>query len=102
MPIAPAAFARSAFEKNVQIPRETSAIWFASDPGGSVVFAGLFGSSAGPHRWRSTGVPSVPTIEPTSVSVWSNTPHDAGMRFGPGWTGIARNDAGAFALVTCI
>ena len=36
------------------------------------------GRSPAPQRWRSTGLPSVPTIEPTSTSVWSVVAQAAG------------------------
>ena len=47
IPVAPAARARWAFETNVQVPRETSAIDPASEPFGSVL-GPPFGSDAGP------------------------------------------------------
>src|SRR5205814_6169091 len=55
---------------------ETSRIVPRADSGGSV--PRLFGSDAGPQRCRSTGLPSVPTIVPTSTSAWSAPAHAAG------------------------
>ena len=45
----------------------------ASRPEASL--GGSFGSPDGPQRWRSTGLPSVPMIVPTSTSVWSVVAH---------------------------
>ena len=47
-----------------------------SDPAGSVECDESLGSKpVGPQRWRSTGWPSMPVIEPTSTSVWSVCSH---------------------------
>ena len=53
--------ARAAFETKLQRPRETSAILPASEPFGRLPRP-LFGSAAGPQRYGSAGLPSVPTI----------------------------------------
>jgi hypothetical protein len=65
-PIAPAISAFAALVVKAQTPRSTSAIVPRSEPAGIV--PRLFGSPAGPQRWRSTGRPSAQTTVPTSTS----------------------------------
>ena len=66
---APPIWAFAALVVKAQMPRETSRIVPLADAGGSV--PRLLGLEAWPQRCRSTGLPSVPTIVPTSVSVRS-------------------------------
>ena len=87
IPIAPAAFARVAFDTNVQIPRETSTILPASDPGGSFEVS-CSGAFAGPHKSRSIGLPSVPVIVVTSMTCWSAVTQVVGIVLGPFSNGI--------------
>src|SRR5512141_726861 len=94
MPSAPAALARSAFDANVQYPRETSAIEPASEPAGSVLEAASR-SPAGPQRNRSTGLPSVPTIVPTSTSFWSIVAQAGGVAETPTLNATGATPAGA-------
>ena len=99
-PIAPATCARAAFETNVHVPREASAIDPRSDPGGSVP-GPPFGLSGGPQSLRSTGAPFVPTIVPTSTSAWSTIAQPCGVSLPPaGWNGSRRTLAGAPAATT--
>ena len=77
IPTAPAALAWSAFVTNGQRPRSASTIFPSSEFAGSVPFVDVRSEPA-PQRWRSTGLPSVPTIEPASTSVWFCEPHDPG------------------------
>jgi hypothetical protein len=71
IPVAPALRTRSAFETKVQPPRDTSATVPLSEPDGSEVKRGSFGSKPGGEQtWRSTGCPFVPVTVPTSTSVW--------------------------------
>src|SRR5581483_3391895 len=86
-PIAPAARARADLELNVQIPRETRAIAPVSEPRGSVDAPSLR-LLGGPQRCDSTGLPSVPTIVPTSTSFWSTLAQAAGGVWAAGWNGI--------------
>src|SRR6266542_4477538 len=79
-PSAPAAAARAPFVSNRQPPLETSAIRFTSELAGSV--------SA--QRVRSTGRPFVPTIAPTSTSVWLSVPQAGGVMPGAATYGICR------------
>src|SRR5437588_5522618 len=97
IPIAPAAFARSAFEVKVQSPRETRTIAPSSECDGNGC-TGPFGFSGGPQRCRSTGWPPAPTIEPTSTSVWSLTDQAAGVDAFS--IGICLSVAGALGAVT--
>ncbi len=101
IPLPPARRTRSAFESNVQPPRETSAIRPVIAPGASVERVTSFGSKpGGAQRWRSTGWRFVPTIVPMSTSCWS--PSHAG---GTSWlkeNGMCWRLAGAPAPVTVI
>ena len=97
MPAAPPIWAFAALVVNAQTPRETSRIVPRADSGGSV--PRVLGLEAGPQRCRSTGLPSVPTIVPTSVSVWSALVHAAGIGR-TSWNGMFFNVAGASLVVT--
>ena len=99
-PIAPAALAWSALFTNGQRPRWASAITPSSEWAGSVPLSEAR-LPVGPQRWRSTGFPSVPTIEPTSTSVWSAEPQDegAGIDAAP-MNGIPWSTLGAPGAVT--
>ncbi len=77
IPTAPASWARKALVMIAQRPRETSAIAPASEPRGSVL-VGAFGSVPAAQSCRSTGLPSRPTMVPTSTSVRSLAPQAAG------------------------
>ena len=79
IPIAPASRACVALAVKGQSPRWTSATAPLSDPAGSVP-RGRSRAPGGPQRRRSTALPSVPTTEPTSTSVWSAAPHATGAR----------------------
>ena len=95
IPIAPASFARRAFEANVHSPRETSASVPASAPGRSGP-GPPFGFAAPPQSRRPTGAPSPPTSEPTSTRAWSAEPHSPGALPPAAPTkGIPRRLAGA-------
>src|SRR6266516_3061641 len=89
MPIAPASFARAALEANVQKPRDTSAIAPSSECAGRSL-TGPLGSLLDPHRCRSTGTPSRPTIEPMSTSTWLPPLHDAGIALAPAMNGTCK------------
>src|SRR5262249_21145985 len=94
------AFACAAFVRNGQMPRTTSAIVPFSEPGGSVPLVDAR-FPAGPQSSRLTGLPSVPTIEPTSTSVWSVVPHESGALRPPvPRNGIPVTVAGAPGAVT--
>ena len=93
MPIAPAACARPAFDAKEQIPRETSAIAPVSEFAGSGL-SEPFGSAALPQRWRSTGWPFLPTIEPMSTSVWFALAQAGGV-VPPVWIGTCSTSAPA-------
>ena len=94
MPIAPPSAARSAFETNVQMPRETRTILPLTESLGSVPRL-VFGSLADPQRCDSTGLPSVPTIDETSTICWSSVAHAPGSLAPPApWIGIAPSDGG--------
>ena len=80
---APARAARSAFETNVQCPRETSAMSPLSDPGCSGERASLFVSLSGPQSLRSTGLPSTPVRAPTSTSLCPLEANEPGKRVPP-------------------
>ena len=54
-----------------------------SEAGRSEDFAGLFVSSSGPQRRRSTGVPFVPESAPTSTSRWEPNAYALGNRVPP-------------------
>ncbi len=70
IPAPPAATTRRTFESKVQLPRETRATRPCSEPRGSVVKRGSFGSvPGGAQRCRSTGWLFVPVIVPTSMIV---------------------------------
>ena len=96
-PAAPPIWAFAALVVNAQMPRETSRIVPRTESGGSV--PRVLGSEAGPHRCRSTGLPSVPTIVPTSTSLWSALVQASGTGKSS-WKGMFFNVAGASLVVT--
>ena len=61
IPIAPASRTRAAFESNVQLPRQTSAIAPLSEPGARGVELGSFGSPIGAHTYLSLLIAAVST-----------------------------------------
>ena len=99
-PTAPAAFARAAFDASVQTPRWARATVPVSEPAGSVP-APVSTLALPPQSLRSTGLPSVPTIEPTSTSVWSLEPQAGGaFCVRAPEKGIPCSEAGAPAVTT--
>src|SRR5581483_2888131 len=93
-PIAPPSAARWPFEKNVHLPRRATRIFpFTASLG--IVPTPAFGSAAEPHRYASTGLPSVPTTAPASTTVWSRDDHASGSFAPPAdWIGTAPSDGG--------
>ena len=98
-PAAPAAAARTAFEKNVQRPRVISAKEPAREPRGRG-FVPAFGSRPIPQSWVGTGCPFVPVIAVTSTSERSDWPHAEGAPSASGLKGMRRTDAGAVGTLT--
>jgi hypothetical protein len=99
-PIAPAAFAWAAFVTNGQRPRVASAMVPSRERFGSVP-CGEARLPAGPQRCRSTGLPSVPVIVPTSTRTCALVLHEAGVSPpGEGSKAMPWRSAGAPAAVT--
>ena len=94
-PIAPASFARSAFEaKRADAARRRARSCRSAIQPGSVP-ADVFGSVAEPQRCESTGFPSVPITVLTSTIVWSSVDQAAGRLAPPApWIGTAPSDGG--------
>src|SRR4051812_42322663 len=102
IPIAPACRARVAFEMKEQVPRETSAIAFVSEPAGSG-FPTPFGSAPAAHSVRLTGWPLAFLIAPTSAIGFAVSAQEAGIGVALGWTGIGpgTEPAGASTVIAC-